>query len=110
MSAAPAQTLQRAVCQNHLHREAVARCPSCTQFFCRECITEFEGRMLCVTCFRARTEVKEKVKRDWFLPNVLVQSALGLGLIWLATWLFGRVLLSIPSSFHEGTLWEKVGF
>ncbi|MBT8374528.1 MAG: rhomboid family protein, partial [Deltaproteobacteria bacterium] len=30
--------LQR--CNNHGQREAVARCPKCRRYFCRECITE----------------------------------------------------------------------
>ncbi|MCX6604407.1 MAG: rhomboid family protein [Acidobacteria bacterium] len=37
-------------CQQHPAREAIARCPNCRQSFCRECITEHDGRMLCLPC------------------------------------------------------------
>ena len=33
-----------------------------------------------------------------------------LGLLWFAAWVLGRVLLSIPSEFHEGTTWESLQF
>jgi formylmethanofuran dehydrogenase subunit E len=43
-------------CQRHPGREAAARCPSCQQSFCRECITEHEGRMLCLACLTKRSQ------------------------------------------------------
>ena len=42
-------------CFNHAGREAVARCPECGQFFCRECITEHEDRVLCSACLKKLT-------------------------------------------------------
>ena len=108
MPASPALPLHRAECLNHIGREAVARCPSCTQYFCRECITEHGGRMLCSSCYQALTAVQEKPARDWFILTTSVQAVLGLGLVWFTTWLAGRILLNIPTAFHEGTLWEKL--
>jgi len=112
MSASPALplNLHRAECLNHIGREAVARCPSCSQYFCRECITEYNGRMLCNPCYTARTQVQEKPARDWFILTTSIQAFLGLGLLWFTAWLFGRILVNIPSDFHEGTLWEKLHF
>jgi hypothetical protein len=37
-------------CLNHDDREAVCRCPSCANFFCRECVVLFESRLLCANC------------------------------------------------------------
>src|SRR5262245_40860810 len=102
-----AAVLQRAPCLNHPRREAAARCTSCGQPFCRECITELEGRMVCGACHRAKTQVKEKGKRDWFMLTTALQLVAGIGMLWFGTWLLGRVLLSIPSEFHEGTTWER---
>ena len=109
MSAASA-TLQPSHCLNHPRREGAARCTSCGQPFCRECVTELDGRMVCGACHRAKLEVKEKPKRDWFLVTVPVQLAVGLALLWASTWFLGRVLLSTPSEFHEGTMWQRFGF
>ena len=39
-------------CFNHATREAVARCPECHHFFCRECITEHDDRVLCTGCLK----------------------------------------------------------
>jgi hypothetical protein len=29
--------------------------------------------------------------------------------LWLAFFALGKILLAIPSSFHEGEVWKKVG-
>ena len=34
-------------CFNHMLREAVACCPECRRYFCRECVTEHEDKVLC---------------------------------------------------------------
>ena len=33
-------------CLHHPAREAVALCPECRRFYCRECVTEHAGRMI----------------------------------------------------------------
>jgi hypothetical protein len=109
MSAA-APTFQQAHCLNHPRREAAARCTSCGQPFCRECVTELDGRMVCGACHRAKLEVKEKPKRDCFLVSVPLQLALGVGLLWVTSWFLGKVLLSTPTEFHEGVMWQRFGF
>jgi len=43
-------------CLNHTFREAVARCPECGHYFCRECITEHEDRVVCASCLRKLVE------------------------------------------------------
>jgi hypothetical protein len=105
--ASPLQ-LQHSVCLNHPRREAAARCTSCCQPFCRECVTEFEGRMVCGACYRELSKPKEKPKRDWFPLTTTLQAVLGLAGLWFIAWLLGELLLYIPSNFHEGSLWEKI--
>ena len=46
----PLVNLSQQRCFNHTSREAVARCPECGRFFCRECITEHDDRVLCAVC------------------------------------------------------------
>ena len=93
-------------CFNHAGREAVARCPQCGRFFCRECVTEHEDRVICAVCLR-RQGRPQLTKRGWFVGVLRAGEVL---LAVFAAWLFFRLvgggLLLLPSSFHEGTLWN----
>lgn len=101
--------IARQRCANHPEREAAARCPECGRSFCRECITEHEDRVICAGCLRRLAETSAAAR-----PPRLAATTFGrllqLGAAVLCAWfyfhLLGRVLLTIPSSFHEGTLWK----
>lgn len=93
-------------CYNHMLREAVARCPECGNYFCRECITEHEDRVLCANCLR-KTIKSSKTKSallSW--PLRVFQFFCGVILLWIFFYYLGQMLLALPSSFHEGTLWQ----
>jgi hypothetical protein len=49
-------------CSNHAGRTAACRCPACQSFYCRECITEHDGRMLCASCVQKQS-LKDTSKR-----------------------------------------------
>ena len=94
-------------CFNHDRREAVARCPECGGFFCRECVTEHEERVVCAVCLKKLVR-RSAAPRGWWQGLVRVaQFGLGLLICWLCFYHLGRVLLALPSSFHEGTLWTE---
>ena len=98
-------------CLNHSAREAAARCAGCSQFFCSECVTEYELQMLCADCLTETTKELKKSKktRPWLMPvAVTVQLILGLLLVWMSFYMVGRLVIAVPSDFHEGTLWEKI--
>jgi hypothetical protein len=44
--------LRLARCLFHPLREAAARCPHCGGTFCRECVTDEEGKLACPPCLR----------------------------------------------------------
>ena len=44
--------LHHARCLFHPLREAAARCPHCGGTFCRECVTDEEGKLACPPCLR----------------------------------------------------------
>lgn len=93
-------------CFQHSLREAVARCPECRHYYCRECITEHDDRVICAACLRKLAAAPAAPKRlsvPWFAP--VVQLVLGLCIVWLVFYLCGVTLLSIPSKFHEGHVW-----
>lgn len=98
-------------CAIHPQREAAARCTSCAGFFCRECVTEHDLHMLCARCLRetASSEDSHKHGRSLIAPlAVFAQFAMGTAILWLSFYLIGRLLISVPASFHEGTLWNAL--
>lgn len=103
-------TLARQRCFHHSHREAVARCPCCRQFFCRECVTEHEGRVLCAACLTKSVAVP--LTRRPAMVGVIRSGQLLAGLVLTLIFFYwlGLVLLRMPSSFHEGTLWQGKRF
>jgi hypothetical protein len=100
------QSLAHQRCFNHALREAVARCPECKQFFCRECITEHEDRVVCTVCLKklAHQPRRQRLAFAWIFR--LAQCALGIMIAWYFFFLIGESLLKLPNSFHEGTLWQ----
>lgn len=94
-------------CFNHVQREAAARCPECGRCFCRECVTEHEGRVVCAVCLQrvARTAVSARAR--FGIAGRTLQFLAGVFVAWLFFYLIGAVLVALPDSFHEGTLWTR---
>jgi hypothetical protein len=93
-------------CHNHAQREAVVRCPGCGQYFCRECVAEHDDQMLCAVCLRKSTRIP-LLERRWVAGLVCGgQCLLGALAACFFFYLLGERLLRLPSSFHEGTLWQ----
>ena len=94
-------------CHNHKRREAAARCPQCGRFFCRECITEHEDKVICAACLRklvepagtTSTRVQGVLRLGHFLLGILI--------LYVLFYYFAQILLALPSDFHEGTLWRN---
>lgn len=93
-------------CFNHGAREAVACCPGCARFFCRECVTDHDDRLLCAACLKSTSARAPSDRRR--LSGVLhaLQVAGGIALAWLFFYGVGQTLVRLPSAFHEGTLWK----
>ena len=100
------QNLAHQRCFNHAVREAVARCPECGQYFCRECITEHDDRVVCAACLKKLT--RQPLARTATLARLLrlAQCAFGILIAWFFFFLIGESLLKLPATFHEGTLWR----
>jgi hypothetical protein len=93
-------------CFNHALREAVARCPECGRYFCRECISEHEGRVICASCLKQLSITPIKRRRLTGLIRI-TQFLVGVVLLWSSFYLLGKVLLAIPSSFHDMTIGQE---
>ena len=104
--------LTRQRCTIHLEREAAARCPACERFFCRECVTEHDGRLLCALCLRelfAAAQRPARPRRSWRKPLRAAARAgtlaASLFLAWFFFHLMGRNLAALPDEFHVDKLW-----
>ncbi len=98
--------LQR--CLHHGEREAIARCPECGSFFCRECITEHDERIICASCLAKLTR-PAAVKTPRFRLAALhpwIATFSGIVVAWLCFYFVGRTLVAIPSDFHASSLWN----
>ena len=94
-------------CLNHSFREAAARCPECGRYFCRECITEHDDRVICAACLKALA-LKERMpakRRINLWPAI--QGAGGWLLAFFVFYAIGRVLLAMPDQFHDENVWKS---
>lgn len=100
--------IAKSICLIHPDRSAVARCPTCRDFFCAECITEHSGKLICAACLAKGWSEREvgRKKRFSFRPAALFQLLLALGFCWALYYFVGRFLSEIPDEFHDGTIWE----
>lgn len=101
-----ADNLARKRCFNHASREAAGRCPTCRRFFCRECVTEHAGRIICASCLG---EVDRHDAAAHGLRRLAGWLACGVGLLvaWAMFYYLGKMLLMIPTAFHEGAMWDR---
>ena len=82
-----AVSISQARCGNHAGREAVARCPECRGFFCRECITEHEGRLICAQCQLrlARPEKRKRARMSWVWRSAQLMRERGTSTVWVGS-------------------------
>ncbi|MBN1983776.1 MAG: hypothetical protein JW795_19735 [Chitinivibrionales bacterium] len=94
-------------CTNHTEREAVARCLSCGNFFCRECVTEHDGQLMCAGCIRSGPS-NATIHKNRFgaLMGYGFYCSIALCLTWLFFFSIGSALLRLPSSFQT-MLWQR---
>ncbi len=100
MSEFSSHSFRHARCLNHGLREAAARCPACRRFFCRECVSEHEGRLLCAECL-AEQRLEASPRRQSAVLWHFVFFLAALSVTWLAFFLVGNGLSAIPSVYHD---------
>ena len=97
-------------CLHHAHREAVARCPECREFFCRECVAEHDDRVICSACLRKIAGKEARPRRSFAAVLRPVALLGGVFVAWFFFYLIGHWSSALPSKFHEGTLWNESSF
>jgi hypothetical protein len=100
-----ARSLRHQRCYHHAAREAAARCPECQRFFCRECVSEHDDRVLCSSCLARLNKPSMGVRlRLAGLINVL-RAVVAIIVAWSVLYGLGRALLHIPGMFHHSAPW-----
>jgi hypothetical protein len=82
-------------CWNHEAREAACRCPACGRSYCRECVSEHEGRLLCAACLSRVTAGREQSSGRWrkLAPAAMIAAAILLA--WLTYWAAGESVMAV---------------
>ena len=91
--------LIRQRCWIHSSREAAVRCPHCERFYCRECVTEHHGKMMCAACVAAISRPAASTRSRGVLWTVF--AAGGFLLAWLIFYYLGAMLARIPADFFD---------
>lgn len=101
--------LAKTMCSIYPDRPAAARCPVCRNFFCAECITEHEGRLICTSCLAKVLTPSKTIARPWRVSLWPAAQFLGAVLVtWLTFAFLAGFLRDLPDEFHDGTVWEQV--
>jgi hypothetical protein len=100
-------TLQR--CLIHVDREAVARCPACRNYFCRECVTEHKRKFLCSNCLRSVVASVKPARRNAERFMLVIRMTIGMAIAWLFFYVIGQLLMLIPPNVHDGSYLRHLG-
>ena len=88
-------------CFVHATREAVSLCLECRRAYCRECVVDHEGRLMCAACI-ARLNAPSAEKRHKLRRLVPVTAAaLALLLCWILFYMVGRLLMFSEPARHS---------
>ncbi len=98
--------LARQQCVNHPGREAIVRCPPCHRDYCRECVTEHDGRYLCSPCLRAQGARETSASRGFRLPLGSLMAIAGLLTAWVVFYASAQYLLLNNGVDHSHRVWH----
>ncbi|MGA1796781.1 MAG: B-box zinc finger protein [bacterium] len=101
------RSVQDTRCLIHPEREAVALCLSCGHYFCRECITEHRGKVLCTVCLAKEAGSGTRRRRLPRLIRAGLAILVGLILCYMLFYSLGSALSTISDTFHQGIRIEK---
>ncbi len=88
-------------CVLHPSRSAAGRCPECEEYYCRECITEHEGRVICASCLEEVTGDEAEEEFDWSLLLEVLKATGGFFLCWFFFYAIAQLLLKISTPLQQ---------
>lgn len=91
------EALHRARCVLHPGREAAGICTRCRRYFCRECVTEHEGRLRCARCLAAEAAPAAREGGSWRASaKAAVRLAIGVLAVWTFFLAVSELLMALP--------------
>jgi hypothetical protein len=88
-------------CFVHPSREAVSLCLECRHAFCRECVVDHDGRLLCAACLARLRAPAARGGRALRKLLSTMATALTILLCWILFYMFGRMLMMAESAHHS---------
>ncbi len=88
-------------CSNHISREAVARCPKCSNDFCRECVTEYKEQMLCINCLDILTQENNLKPSYLGIFLLLILFIISFAILWLIFYWTGEFFSGADTFHHQ---------
>ena len=105
MAKLPEKSIQHQRCFNHANREPVAKCPHCNRFYCRECITEHNRKLVCSKCLEEITSKDEKKSNTMVALCEFLIMLIGFSGVMFILAILGWFLMQIPNDIHTGAKW-----
>jgi hypothetical protein len=94
-------TLTRQRCFHHPEREAAARCTKCSRYFCRECVVEYDNRLVCAVCLE---RLGKSTRQERPRSSGIFAASAGFFLTWAIFYVLGWILATLPS-FGDPGIW-----
>jgi hypothetical protein len=95
-----AAALSRQRCFHHPAREAVCRCTGCSRPFCRECVVDHDGRLVCTACLAERVSGPRASGRGRRV-KAIATGATGFLLAWVFFYSAVKLLLGIMQRWND---------
>ena len=90
-------------CFVHSLREAVCLCTECRHSFCRECATDYDGRLVCTACVVKLRRPAQTGRGYVTAISTSLSIATALLVAWVFFYMAGRVFLLAEPAHHTFT-------
>lgn len=87
-------------CFVHPSREAASFCTACRRSFCRECVTEHDGRLICASCIANIDSAGPRRTRRYAWLGTAASLFVAVAFSWLFFYMLGRACLLVEPSRH----------
>jgi hypothetical protein len=88
-------------CFVHPSREAVSLCVECRRTFCRECVVDHDGRLVCAACLARLRAPVAPGNRALRQLRTAAATALAILVCWILFYMFGRLLMMSEPARHS---------
>ena len=88
-------------CFIHPAREAVSLCVECRRAYCRECVVDHDGRLICAACLEKLRAPASRGGRA--LERTLSAAGLAVTLLlcWMVFYMAGRLMMTAEPVHHS---------